>query len=336
MDDVWRRLAEGSLGRRAAGALALGMLVVSLALVFSLSELFLILLAGYSAFEVIVILAGDFRPRLRGKEPVTPLLIDILRTVVFALFFFLAIKEAFPQADLVAMLTTSAILSVVLGLALQESLSNIFAGAMLTVDHPFKPGEWIEVDGKEGRILDSNWRSTRVHTRDDDVICVPNSAMARSNVLNFSAPTPLRLCKREVVVEYDAPPNKVRNVLVNLMPHTDGVLLKRNGMFMPYSTRDVYIRREKPERRPVELISILRRVDILASLKEGYLAMLVEDLSSRLFAKGEVVCLHGEHGSTFYILRGGSVAVIARRSREAEGRSSGILEKIRAVFGFRW
>jgi CRP-like cAMP-binding protein len=136
----------------------------------------------------------------------------------------LGTKYAFPEVDIGALMTTSAILSVVVGLALQESLSNVFAGIMLTIDRPFKPGDWVEVDGKEGKVLDANWRSTRVLTRDDDIIYVPNSTMAKGNIVNLTDPTPEHLCKKRIGIEYGAPPNKVRNVLVDVMSHVAGVL----------------------------------------------------------------------------------------------------------------
>src|SRR6185295_14947369 len=130
----------------------------------------------------------------------------------------------FPDIDIGAIMTTSAILSVVVGLALQESLSNVFAGIMLTIDRPFKAGDWVEVDGKEGKVLDANWRSTRILTRDDDIIYVPNSTMAKGNIINLTDPTPEHLCKKRIGIEYGAPPNKVRNVLVEVMGHVDGVI----------------------------------------------------------------------------------------------------------------
>ncbi len=326
-------------------------------LAYALSELAVILFAGYAFFEILLALVFDFLPQARGRPPASPLFKDILRGFVLLGLFLVGVKLAFPAADIGALLTTSAILSIVLGLALQESLSNIFAGLMLSVDRPYKPGDWIEVDGKEGKVLDSNWRSTRVLTRDDDVIHVPNSVMAKGNVLNFSAPTALHLCRREVSVEYDAPPNKVRSVLVKLMGGVEGILkdpapdvfvadfddsgilyemrfwiedysrrgrieaeimrgvwyhLKREGLSMPYPVRDVYLRREKPSRKPEELLTLLRKVDILAPLKEEELLMLAGDLSSYLFGKGEVICRQGEPGSTFYIIRTGAVAVRLR------------------------
>jgi CRP-like cAMP-binding protein len=268
------------------------------------------------------------------------------------------VKYAFPDVDIGALMTTSAILSVVVGLALQESLSNIFSGIMLTIDRPYKAGDWIEVDGKEGKVLDSNWRSTRVLTRDDDIIYVPNSTMAKGNIVNLTDPTPEHLCRKKIGLEYGAPPNKVRNVLINVMNHVDGVIkqpppdvhvveyddhainyelrfwiveydrrikieseimraiwyhLKREGISIPFPIREVHLKKEKPPRKPEDLIGLLRKVDFLQALKEEEVSMLAEDLSHHLFGRGEAICKQGEPGSTFYIIKSGLIAVKVKK-----------------------
>lgn len=321
---------------------------------FQVSQLLLFLFAGYVSLEVLLGFFGDYVPRLRGGAPMAPIIKDLLRAVILAGVFILGVKQAFPDADIGALVTTSAILSIVVGLALQESLSNVFAGIMLTIDRPYKPGDWIEIDGKEGRVLDSNWRSTRIQTRDDDLIYVPNSTMAKSNIVNLSDPTTEHLCRKRIGIEYAAPPNKVRTVLVTMMLHVDGVLktpspdvfvidygdsaivyelrfwivdydrrpridsevlrgvwyhLKREGISIPFPIRDVFLHRHKAERRPEEVIALLKQVDILQPLKEEELVMLAEDLSHHLFAKGEAICRQGDPGSTFYIIKSGAIAV---------------------------
>jgi small-conductance mechanosensitive channel/CRP-like cAMP-binding protein len=323
-------------------------------LTFQVSELVLFLFSGYVAIELLLGFVGEFLPRVRGTPPLAPIIKDLFRVLILAAIFILGVKQAFPEVDIGALVTTSAILSVVVGLALQESLSNVFSGIMLTIDRPFKPGDWVEVDGKEGRVLDSNWRSTRIHTRDDDLIYVPNSTMAKSNIINLTDPTPEHLCRKRVGIEYSAPPNRVRTVLVNMMLHVEGVLkepapdvylvdfgdsaityelrywieeydrrnridsevmrgvwyhLKREGINIPMPIRDIYLHRHKPERRPEDVILLLKRVDILAPLKEEDLVMLAEDLSHHLFARGEPICKQGDPGSTFYIIKAGTVGV---------------------------
>ena len=191
---------------------------------YEASELILIVFSGYVLLEIVLSFFGDFLPRVRGQAPLAPIIKDLVRALALMCVALLGVKYAFPEVDIGAIMTTSAILSVVVGLALQESLSNIFAGLMLTIDRPYKAGDWIEIDGKEGKVLDSNWRSTRVMTRDDDIIYVPNSTMAKGNIVNLTDPTPEHLCRKRIGIEYGAPPNKVRNVLINVMSHVDGVL----------------------------------------------------------------------------------------------------------------
>jgi small-conductance mechanosensitive channel len=193
-------------------------------ILFESSELLLILFAGYVFLEVLLSFFGDWLPRVREQAPMAPIIKDLVRALALVGVGLMGVRFAFPDVDIGAVMTTSAILSVVVGLALQESLSNVFSGIMLTIDRPFKQGDWIEVDGKEGKVLDANWRSTRVLTRDDDIIYVPNSTMAKGNIVNLTDPTPEHLCKKMIGIEYSAPPNKVRNVLVDVMTHVDGVI----------------------------------------------------------------------------------------------------------------
>lgn len=191
---------------------------------FELAAVFLLFFAGYVLLEILLSFFGDFLPRIRSQAPLAPIIKDLVRALVLMAVALAAVKVAFPDIDIGAVITTSAILSVVLGLALQESLSNIFAGIMLTIDRPYKPGDWIQIEGKEGKVLDANWRSTRLLTRDDDILYIPNSTMAKGNIVNLTDPTPEHLCRRSIGIESGAPPNKVRSVLVGLMNHVDGVL----------------------------------------------------------------------------------------------------------------
>lgn len=331
---------------------------------YELAELFFILFGLYAVFEILLAFFAHFLPQSRGGTPVSPIYKDLFRTIVFFGVLLFALKQAFPAANLTALLTTSAILSVVLGLALQESLANIFSGVVLSVDRPYQPGDWILVDGIEGKVMDSNWRSTRLLNRDNDMLHVPNSIMARSNFINFAQPSGLHLCRRNLSVELAAQPNKVRSVLIDMMMRADGVVrdpapdvftlsfgemgatyelrfwirdfdrrtriesdvirgawyhLHRNRIRLAYPSHDLYSRRDRPDSAREEVVSLLRRVDILKALDADDVTLLADDLRSQLFAHDEVVCRQGEMGSTFYIIRSGRVAV---RTKSAEGIES--------------
>lgn len=177
-----------------------------------------------------------------------------------------------------------------IGFALQESLPNIFAGLTLSVGRPFKPGDWLFIDGQEGRVVESDWRSLRLLNRDNDCIHLPNSLVARSRVINYAQPAGLHLCRRNLGVELAAHPNKGRSVPVDMRNHTPGVL-----------------------RDPApEAVRILKGVDIFKALPEEDLLLLAEDLRSQPFAGDEVICRRGDSGGTFYLIKAGQVAVRVR------------------------
>ena len=92
------------------------------------------------------------------------------------------------KLDLSSLFATSALLSVVLGFALQETLGNLFAGLTLHAEQPFEAGEWVSFGKYCGRILDVGWRSTRLITVDEDELLVPNSLISREVVINHMRP----------------------------------------------------------------------------------------------------------------------------------------------------
>src|ERR1041384_2023499 len=94
--------------------------------------------------------------------------------------------------NLESIFATSALLSVVLGFALQETLGNLFAGLTLNAEQPFEPGEWVSFGKYTGRVLDVGWRSTRLMTLDEDEILVPNGLISRDGVVNHLDVSPAR------------------------------------------------------------------------------------------------------------------------------------------------
>ena len=92
----------------------------------------------------------------------------------------------FPIGTLVA---TSGVVAIILGLALQSTLNDVFSGIALTLGRPYVIGNWIVLsDGVEGRVVESTWRSTHILTGSNNVVVLPNSVLARLGVTNVSRP----------------------------------------------------------------------------------------------------------------------------------------------------
>jgi small-conductance mechanosensitive channel len=158
----------------------------------------------------VLVLEVVFR-RSQGAPPP-----ELLASVVsFLLYGFGAglIAHTWFGFELTPFLSTSAVVGAVFGLALQETLGNLFAGIALHAEAPFRVGDWVRSGGTEGQIHQVSWRATRLRTRDGDTLTIPNSEVARHPILNYSVPA--RPHSRVVSVGAGAqtPPNRVSAVL---------------------------------------------------------------------------------------------------------------------------
>jgi CRP-like cAMP-binding protein len=126
-----------------------------------------------------------------------------------------------------SLLTTSAVLTAVLGLSLQDTLGNLFAGLSLQWQRPFTAGDWIQID-KEGlqvgRVVEVNWRATRLITGDSQELIIPNSQLARSVILNHSRPSQDSARAVKVTLPYEVPTQRAQAILVRATEGVPGVI----------------------------------------------------------------------------------------------------------------
>ena len=105
---------------------------------------------------------------------------------VFAMFFGLA---SFYHVTIAGLLTGSGLIAIIIGLALQDTLGNIFAGFGLQAGKAYKVGDWLIVDGKHMEVVEINWRSTRFRNNDDVSFDIPNSQLAKATIVNLYYPS---------------------------------------------------------------------------------------------------------------------------------------------------
>jgi len=144
----------------------------------------------------------------------------IVQNAVVLAVFGVCATMAFPGQ----LLATSAVGAVVMGFAVQDTLSNFFAGLALQIDRPFKPGHWIEVGPFQGRVQEITWRATKIQTKAGNLVVVPNNIVGKEAINNYSEPAaPTRLIV-EVGTGYQHPPNVVREALMAAMRRCPRVL----------------------------------------------------------------------------------------------------------------
>ncbi len=135
----------------------------------------------------------------------------LLRQLVAVLLFLLTIGVLLTQVwglSVLPMLATTGAVGIIAGLALRNLLADFFSGIALNVEHPFRLDDFVllHVRGKRepvaGFVREINWRSTTVLTPEDNLISVPNSAVARATVENLSFPSPVYELELEVVLDW--------------------------------------------------------------------------------------------------------------------------------------
>ncbi|HZF10617.1 MAG TPA: mechanosensitive ion channel domain-containing protein [Thermoanaerobaculia bacterium] len=155
-----------------------------------------------------------------------PLLPAVSMLVVYLVAALVTLRLSFPHLDVAPLLATSAVTSLVLGLALQPILGNFFAGLVISLEKPFRLNDWIKVGEHEGRVVAINWRTTHLRTRDNDNFVIPNGKIADERVLNYYYPHPMHMERVRVPVSYKTPPYRVRRALLECPPGVAGILDK--------------------------------------------------------------------------------------------------------------
>ena len=179
-------------------------------------ELQWLLAAFLTAFGIVAVQAVRFFVLdvlfLRRQGHRAPALIHVVVALVLYFVLGFAIAGGVFGQSLTGAIATSAVASVVLGLALQETLGNFFAGISLQIEQPFRLGDVVRVGEMHGRVVTFNWRATTIQTTRDSRIAIPNAVLARDAVEVLHRHRPAR---RELVLPapYEAPPQTMVGVI---------------------------------------------------------------------------------------------------------------------------
>ena len=146
--------------------------------------LVLLSLLVYVSIRVLNALLFDFAFRLRKGYEAPTLVRNIFTLVAFAILFLLIFTRVYHEVNLGALFTTSAIFGVIIGLALQDTLGNFFAGISLHADRPFQVGDVIVVGDKKntGVVEGITWRAVKIRTFQNHIVLVSNSTAAKESI----------------------------------------------------------------------------------------------------------------------------------------------------------
>lgn len=141
------------------------------------------------------------------------LLQDLLAGLIYLAALFAIVSYVF-DLPIQGLLATSGIVAIILGLALQSTLGDVFSGVVLSFSRPYRPGDWVSIDGgTDGRVIELNWRATYILTARRDLAIVPNSTIAKSKIINVSSPSGLHGTTVSVQVDARTPPSRCSEIL---------------------------------------------------------------------------------------------------------------------------
>lgn len=153
----------------------------------------------------------------------------------------LVVLQQAAKINVVGLVTTSAVLTAVIGLAAQEALKDLFAGIMLRVDNPFVEGDYLELgDGVNGWVVSLTLLSTRLRHVHGALITLPNNMMWQKNMRRFSPKGPIA---RELHIHLDRelPPNDATKLLLRVAENCPLVLKKPEPQAIVYAYHDYAI-----------------------------------------------------------------------------------------------
>jgi len=244
-------------------------------------------------------------------------------------------------------LATGGIFAMMLGLAVKMNVADILSGIAINIEAPFRLRDWIQIENYEGEVQDITWRSTRIKTGENAILCIPNSKATESSIQNFNIPDKANWIKIRVPLSHLVSPEKAQQALTAAIFATKGIITEQirifykgitelNAWFEIYFCINDYSKRKQhindvwtsiwkhlsfeemqlsmmghrvrfPQQ---QLIDILNGLDILEEIDDQDKLELVPYFKRKQFSAGQIIVDHQKLTSDkFYIIRKGAVRV---------------------------
>lgn len=179
--------------------------------------------------------------RLQPIYMVVNRLVQVLLLIGYGSIFF-----SYFGIDITAFAAALGIGGLAISLAAQDTLADAIAGFLILIDQPFRVGDRIEISGLGtwGDVVEIGTRSTRIRTRDNRLVIVPNSAIAKDQVVNYSFPDPRYRVQIEVGIDYDSDLKVARETAIEAVQDVEGVLLEKpiDALFVDFGDNTIIFR----------------------------------------------------------------------------------------------
>ncbi|MCC7552255.1 mechanosensitive ion channel family protein [Candidatus Micrarchaeota archaeon] len=151
------------------------------------------------------------KSRIKFDSQMIPILRKATAVVIYSIGIMIALDIL--GIEIGPLLAGLGIGGLAVALALQDTLSNFFAGLYMITDKPISKGDYISVDNLAGYVEEISWRNTKIKSWENNIIIIPNSTLSKSTIINYTNPHKSVIRILKISVSYDSDPDKVIKVL---------------------------------------------------------------------------------------------------------------------------
>jgi small-conductance mechanosensitive channel/CRP-like cAMP-binding protein len=169
----------------------------------------------------------DFYFEKKRQITIPHFLREVVGGIIFLVALLLVLSYGYhAEAQLKGLLAGSGVVAIIVGFAGQNLFAGIIGGISIQINRPYKVGDWLQVGERFAEVKEINWRSTRLCTNDDIYLDIPNNEMVSHQIVNLHYPTEIHAMRIRVGIDYNVPPNRVKDALgraaqsaKNVVPH---------------------------------------------------------------------------------------------------------------------
>jgi small-conductance mechanosensitive channel/CRP-like cAMP-binding protein len=169
----------------------------------------------------------DFYFEKKRQITIPHFLREVVAGIIFLVALLLVLSYGYhAEAQLKGLLAGSGVAAIIVGFAGQNLFAGIIGGISIQINRPYKVGDWLQVGERFAEVKEINWRSTRLCTNDDIYLDIPNNEMVSHQIVNLHYPTEIHAMRIRVGIDYNVPPNRVKDALgraaqsaKNVVPH---------------------------------------------------------------------------------------------------------------------
>jgi small-conductance mechanosensitive channel/CRP-like cAMP-binding protein len=156
----------------------------------------------------------DFYFEKKRHTTIPHFLREVVGGIIFLIVLLLVLSYGYhAETQLKGLLAGSGVVAIIVGFAGQNLFAGIIGGISIQINRPYKVGDWLQVGDRFAEVREINWRSTRLCTNDDIYLDIPNNEMVSHQIVNLHYPTEIHAMRIRVGIDYNVPPNRVKDAL---------------------------------------------------------------------------------------------------------------------------